>query len=252
MRGGSSSFRPFCCRELAPESRVVGGVRIVIVLILLAVVLRGWEELRRAAPWRPLSLDEDVRPLAARKIDALHGDIAACRALLPDGRVGFSALDPVRSSDPNCGFDDGVALAGDDFAATPSVRASCPTAAALILWRRQVADPAAARLFGARVERIETFGTYSCRRIANSRTGSYSEHATGDAVDIAAFELADGTRISVRRDWTDDGPKGAFLRELRDGGCDIFATTLSPDYNAAHADHLHLDTARRGGMTFCR
>lgn len=238
--------------ERGRPSRVRQPVRLILLLLVLALVLRGWEELRVAAPWRPLSLDEDVRPFAARKIDSLHSDFAGCRALLTTGRVDFTPLGPVRSDDPDCGFQDGVALSADDFPARPAARLSCPAAAALILWRRQVVDRAAALHFGARVERVETLGTYSCRRIADSPTSAYSEHATGDAIDVAAVVLADGTRISVRRDWGSDDAKGAFLRDLRDGACEIFATTLSPAYNAAHADHFHLDTARRGGATFCR
>lgn len=227
-------------------------MRLILFLILLALLLRGWEAVRDMAPWAPLSLDEDVRPFAARKIDSLHGDFAGCQALLTSGRVDFAPLDPVRPDDPNCGYEDGVALSTEDFPARPAARLSCPTAAAVLLWRRQVVDRAAARHFATRVERIETFGSYKCRRIADSPTSAYSEHATGDAIDVAAIVLVDGTRISLLRDWDGDDAKAAFLRDLRDGACDIFATTLSPDYNAAHADHFHLDTARRGGGTFCR
>ena len=49
-------------------------------------------------------------------------------------------------------------------------------------------------------------------------------------------------------DWSDDGNKGAFLREVRDGSCQLFSTVLSPDYNAAHRDHFHLDQAERGAV----
>ena len=49
-------------------------------------------------------------------------------------------------------------------------------------------------------------------------------------------------------DWSGDTPESRFLHEVRDGACDLFATTLSPDYNAAHRDHLHLDQAARGAM----
>jgi hypothetical protein len=58
----------------------------------------------------------------------------------------------------------------------------------------------------------------------------------------------------VLRDWSGGGDKAAFLRNVRDGACDVFATTLSPDYNAAHRDHLHLDQALRGrtGGRLCR
>ncbi|PTS74531.1 extensin, partial [Sphingomonas sp. HMWF008] len=83
---------------------------------------------------------------------------------------------------------------------------------------------------------------------------SWSEHSTADAVDIAAFVLADGRRISVLEDWRGNGPEATFLHRVRNGACRLFATTLSPDYNAAHANHLHLDQAVRGGMgwTVCR
>jgi len=42
--------------------------------------------------------------------------------------------------------------------------------------------------------------------------------------------------------------KGQFLRKVRDGACQVFLTTLSPDYNAQHHDHFHLDM---GGWAKC-
>jgi hypothetical protein len=36
---------------------------------------------------------------------------------------------------------------------------------------------------------------------------------------------------------------------VRDGACLFFDGVLSPDYNAAHRDHLHLD---RGRYRYCR
>ena len=41
----------------------------------------------------------------------------------------------------------------------------------------------------------------------------------------------------------------ASLKTSWDGGCRFFDGVLSPDYNAAHRDHLHLD---RGPWWFCR
>jgi len=84
--------------------------------------------------------------------------------------------------------------------------------------------------------------------------GACSEHATADAVDVAGFVLAGGKRITVVRDWQGDDAEARFLHEVRDGACRLFATTLSPDYNAAHRDHLHLDQAERGswGWRACR
>ncbi len=122
---------------------------------------------------------------------------------------------------------------------------ACPVAAAMVMWEREVVQPAAERHFRSKVVQFEHFGSFNCRRIAGRE--SWSEHATADAIDIAGFRLADGTRVRVLGDWNGDAAKAAFLREVRDGACDLFATTLSPDYNVAHADHFHLDQAVRGG-----
>ena len=108
--------------------------------------------------------------------------------------------------------------------------------------------PAAQRHLGARVVAIEHFGSYNCRRMYGRDAGSWSEHATADAIDIAAFRLSDGRRVSVVNDWNGAPADRAFLREVRDGACGLFATVLSPDYNAAHRDHFHLDQANRGTM----
>ena len=100
--------------------------------------------------------------------------------------------------------------------------------------------------------RVDSFGSYACRPIRGGREGRWSEHARGNAIDIAGFRLSGGRRISVAGDWKGDDTEAAFLRDVRDGACRMFATVLSPDYNAAHRDHLHLDQARRGGGGYCR
>src|SRR5690606_11398742 len=115
----------------------------------------------------------------------------------------------------------------------------------LALWLRHGVQPAAESLLGSPVVRIEHLGTYACRRIGGGETGRWSEHATGNAIDIAAFVLEDGRRISVSSDWNGEGRRSDFLNAARRSACDAFGTVLSPDYNAAHADHLHLDQARR-------
>ncbi len=124
--------------------------------------------------------------------------------------------------------------------------------AALSLWEWNIVQPAARRLLGSPVVSIEHFGSYNCRRIGGSN--NWSEHATADAIDIAGFRLASGKRVTVAADWKGNGPEATFLHEVRNGACRVFATTLSPEYNAAHRDHLHLDQASRGefGWRACR
>ncbi|MCW1382506.1 extensin family protein [Novosphingobium sp. KCTC 2891] len=126
---------------------------------------------------------------------------------------------------------------------------TCPLASALSGWARFGVDRAARQILGSPLARIETMGSYSCRTVAG--TSRMSAHATADAIDIGGFLLADGRRINVLRDWDSDSPQiRAFLRTVRDSGCKRFATVLSPEYNPAHRDHLHLEVGQ--GRPFCR
>ena len=69
-------------------------------------------------------------------------------------------------------------------------------------------------------------------------------------MDVGGVTLSNGMTMTVAKDWSDPGPKGAFLHAIRDGACKTFSGgALSPDYNADHHDHLHLDV---GGYSLCR
>jgi hypothetical protein len=88
-----------------------------------------------------------------------------------------------------------------------------------------------------------------------------SQHAYGLAADITRFALSDGSRIVVERDWQatiGDTPCGPDARvaeptrealTLRTVVCEavaqgLFNHVLSPSYDAAHRDHLHMDIKR--------
>ncbi len=229
---------------------------LLLALVIVAGWL-GWREYQRLLreeperfPWTELSLADPIGPFTGRKLAALGDDGARCEALLAAIGDSDRPAPHRRGSDPACGYEDGIALRPEDRAAirfAPSgLVTACPIAAALALWERDVVQPAALRVLGSRVASVEHFGSFSCRRLYGRADGGWSEHATADAVDIAGFRLADGRRISVLRDWDAAGADALFLRAVRDGACDLFATVLSPDYNAAHANHLHFDQAARG------
>jgi hypothetical protein len=202
-------------------------------------------------PWAELDLARPVGAFTGRKLTALGGEGERCRALLRQAGVRFTPL-PARRGGGQCGYDDAVRFAGGgalEIGWRPAdVGTSCPVAAALALWEWHVVQPAALKHLGSKVAAVDHFGSYSCRRIYGRSEGAWSEHATANAIDIAGFRLADGRRVSVLGDWKDEGGEARFLREVRDGACDLFATVLSPDYNAAHRDHLHFDQAQRGAM----
>jgi hypothetical protein len=92
-------------------------------------------------------------------------------------------------------------------------------------------------------------GTYSCRSVSNRPGARPSAHSRAAAVDFAGVVLRDGTRIMVKDDWYAETEKSRFLKRIRDEGCRVFGTVLSPDYDAPHQDHLHLEP---GGRAFCR
>lgn len=102
-----------------------------------------------------------------------------------------------------------------------------------------VVQVAAQRYFSRRVVRIDHLGAYSCRNV--SGTHHLSEHAHGQAIDIAGFELEGGMKISVKDHWTGAGARSRFLQEVARGACRIFAVVLTPRSNADHLNHLHLD-----------
>jgi hypothetical protein len=119
----------------------------------------------------------------------------------------------------------------------------------LALWERHVLQPKALAYFGENVARIDHFGSYSCRNVYGRPQATRSRHATAEALDIAGFRLMSGERIRIVSDWNAMDQKAPFLREIRDGACNYFDAVLSPDYNAAHHDHFHLD---RGPFHSCR
>jgi hypothetical protein len=178
-----------------------------------------------------------------------------CAAVLRASRLPMTPVQPLNAG--QCGHSGAVRLKTDGLSLRPdSPVLSCPMAAATHLWLRDVVQPAAQAHFGARVTGIDHFGSYACRSLYGQPGAALSEHARANALDVGGFRLSNGRRVAVLQQWNGTAQERAFLREVRDGACKLFGTTLSPDYNAAHADHLHLDMAVRGSGNlfggFCR
>lgn len=128
----------------------------------------------------------------------------------------------------------------------------CGLARDFVGWIRHAVAPAARQMLGSDVVKVETMGSYACRNVIGNAaySGKLSGHAIANAVDVSGFRLADGRRITVLGDWrSQDGATRAFFAALHRSACRRFGTVLSPDYNAAHANHLHLEADR---ANFCR
>jgi hypothetical protein len=164
-----------------------------------------------------------------------------------DRVVARYALLPDRTFSGGCSALGSVQLRDIGTPTTNLGAMTCPLAFAFTQWVQSDLQVPAMGEFGSAVVRVETMGTYSCRAIAG--TSRLSEHASANAVDVAAFVLADGRRISVLNGWTGDEREGRFLKSVRTSACRRFNTVLSPDYNADHRDHMHFDMGRG---PFCR
>jgi len=173
-------------------------------------------------------------------------DTRQCMASLATAQVRYDAL-PDRDFGGGCTAFNSVKLLDIGTPVTNLGSMTCPLAAKFAAWARYAVQPAARLVLGAEIVRIDTFGTYNCRAIAGG--AKLSEHAHANAVDVAAFVLADGRRITVKGDWSGSGRGAKFLRVVHDSACKRFMTVLSPGYNAAHHDHFHFDMG--GVRNFC-
>ena len=173
----------------------------------------------------------------------------ACYADLSRENVRYSPL-PDRDYGGGCQVIGAVQLLDIGVPVTGIKAMRCGLAETFIGWTRNAVAPAAYQLLGSQLVRIETMGTYACRNTVGTAAARLSGHGLANAVDVSAFILADGRRISVRDGWrSDDAAVQRFWKVIHASACKRFGTVLGPDYNAAHQDHLHLEDDHKN---FCR
>ena len=223
----------------------------LLLLLVLCAALAWRSGLRspdRHLPWAPLSPATPPNWLTGYKLGQFDDEPAACLRFLQQTDLRYAVLED-RPTGEGCGLYDAVRIDTGPVAYSGHFSVTCRMAASIALWQHHVVQPAAQDAFGQDIRRIDHFGSYACRNLYNREGGRRSEHATANAWDVAGFRLSDGQRVTVASHWNDD-TNGEFLRAVHDGACDLFSTTLGPDYNAAHRDHFHLDW--RGGFGVCR
>ena len=232
--------------------------RAFVGLLFLGIVGGGLWAVNKYVPpehlfWKPLDTNRPLGFASKQQLSALHLKTSRTCMDLARDTVGFTTVvaDPKRPATGTgkgvCGWDVARVVYGTDdvlFAPGES-NMQCPLSIAVFLWQREV-DSLAQKHFGQPLAKIHHYGSYSCRRQRGNGSGKWSEHAFANAWDVASFELADGRIIQILRDWDGDRKKKNFLRETRDAACGLFSVTLSPDYNAAHKDHFHLDMGPGG------
>jgi len=141
-----------------------------------------------------------------------------------------------------------VKTLGDGVAMEPEALMNCAMADAAARFTAEVIAPTAKREFGTELKSISQASAYVCR--PRNGTAKLSEHAFGNALDIASFKLSDGKVVDVILRPEEQAAR--FLGALRKAACGPFKTVLGPGSNADHATHFHLDLApRRHGGTVC-
>lgn len=230
------SFRARAARQV--------GVRLVLVAFLAflgsygAARLGAFDWPRRYDPLALPDLRDKPFWFTDWQMKLMDADAEGCARRFRQAGLDLT-LRPERPASSTCERSGTIDLSKLSVARVKSEETRCAIAARLYMWERHMLQPAARRLLGVEVAEILHFGSYSCRTIAGR--SAMSEHATANAFDISGFRLANGRTISVKHDWPGAGEAAQFLRIARDGLCDWFNVTLSPDYNAAHADHFHVD-----------
>ena len=190
----------------------------------------------------PVSETPEDLALCVRDLKAIGADFTTEAEI--DGETGCGIAHPVS-----------VRRILPDVALQPEATLRCETALSLARMTRDMLIPAAARAFPDRpkLSGIAQASGYVCRNRNSAEDGKISEHAHGNAIDIAALNFGnENVPLMIARQ--DDGTaEAAFQRALNALACLYFTTVLSPGSDAAHQDHLHLDVIkRRSGFRYCR
>ncbi|ENN87969.1 hypothetical protein RHSP_50038 [Rhizobium freirei PRF 81] len=169
--------------------------------------------------------------------------------------MGATLKEIPRIDDGNgCGIDKPIALASplSGIELKPEGKMRCETALALAQWMKTSVIPSAAVLENGKIVTINQASTYICRLRNNASAGKISEHARGNAIDIASFTFENGKTIGIEPRREDPTLTGAFQRAASASACLYFTTVLDPESDAAHETHFHLDVLERnGGFRYC-
>lgn len=225
------------------------GKTLLIVFILVAVATVGYRWLpSHYNPFTPLSLDDPPGPITQYKLRRLTPE--ACASLLSQAnQKALIRTQPVADSAGACPLHNVVRVR--DFgpvSLNSSFLASCPLALSSALFVSQQARPLTRTWTGSELVRIEHLGSYACRNIYHRPDARRSEHATAEALDISAFRLANGERVTILHGWRSTKTQ-PWLQALLTASCGYYGNGLGPDYNAAHANHFHLGMR---GFGLCR
>lgn len=229
-----------------PKRRIFGP-KLKLIFSLLILALGFWASNKYIPShhlfWRSLNPDAPVGLATSVQLTRLGlSPSFTCETLARSAKNFHSTPADPKDGPDICGWNKArwVKARGDIKLTPNDTTMQCPLALGTHIWAGEI-DRLAQEIFDQSVVKIHHAGTYSCRRQRGNNSGAWSEHAFANAWDITGFTLSNGDVISVLKDWNGAADKKRFLRAVRSQACKIFRVTLSPDYNAAHHDHFHVD-----------
>jgi len=176
----------------------------------------------------------------------------ACLERLKAAGFTFEPATQHTASNPACVIDTPVKLIA--VPVTSGVRASirlpeepmlaCRFAERVGHFLGDLAAPVIAGRLSFELKGVRTGPGYECRNRNRAANGHLSAHALGIAIDVAAFELANGKALPIKPDGDSRGQ--AAVTAIRTAACGWFTTVLGPGSDAAHSDHMHLDILTHG------
>jgi extensin-like protein len=170
----------------------------------------------------------------------------------PDAREATPMVPPSPAPVPPLGPPQGpgVTASAGPVAVKPAATLACPIVSVLDKWIAGAVQPAALKWFHVPVVEIKQISAYSCRGMNGNPNAHISEHAFGNALDIAEFDLADGHKVSVQYGWHGSPEEQGFLHDVQAAACQEFTTVLAPGANVYHYNHIHVDLMRRRGRPY--
>jgi len=176
----------------------------------------------------------------------------ACLERLKAAGFAFEPSTQLAATNQACVIDTPVKLTAVAVTSRPgtSVRLpeepmlACRFAERLGHFLGDLAAPLMAGRLSVELKAVRTGPGYECRNRNRAATGHLSAHALGLAVDVAAFELANGKAVPIKPD--EDARGEAAVAAVRSAACGWFTTVLGPGSDAAHTDHMHLDIQTHG------
>jgi hypothetical protein len=206
------------------------GLSLLAVAGLLAACSTGPDFVAKDEPWR-----------AQEEIACLSSGVVRESAFLRSRSAlgGPSVCGAEKPFEMSAAGDGRVAL-------QPSAMLRCPMVPQVNRWVTDVVEPAARFHLRTDLVALKVAASYSCRPMNNLSGGKLSEHGHANAMDVAAFVMADGRTVTIKGGWNGASDEQGFLRQVRAQSCQNFTTVLGPGADPYHGDHFHLDLARHG------